>query len=96
LANHLEKDVIDKFTTQGIAKKEELDAASCALLKCSAGFAEGTPEKAYYEKLEQIGNQPEYAELRDKLANEQFTVSYVDPNTGATITYSIPLFQYDN
>lgn len=96
LANHLEKDVIDKFTTQGIAKKEELDAASCALLKCSAGFAEGTSEKAYYEKLEQIGNQPEYAELRDKLVNEQFTVSYVDPNTGATITYSIPLFQYDN
>ena len=96
LANHHEKATITKLANEGLAKKEELDAASCALLKCSAGFAEGSAERAYYEKLEKIGSQPEYAALREKLSNEQLMVSYADPTTGITINYSIPLFQYDN
>ena len=81
---------------QGVASKEALDAAACALIKCSAEFAEGTAEKAYYERLEKAGNQPEYAALREQLANQPYVISYFDPNTGEKVTYSIPLFQYDN
>lgn len=61
LANYHEKSAMQKLIDSGEATKESLDAASCALLKCAAEFTEGSAEKAYYEQLEKIGNQPEYA-----------------------------------
>ncbi|QLR44658.1 hemagglutinin repeat-containing protein [Enterobacter sp. RHBSTW-00994] len=94
LTNPIEKEAINRLVTEGIAKKEELNAAACALLKCSSEFAEGTVEKAYYEELEKIGNQPEYAALREQLANEKFVVSYKDPLTGENVTIAVQLFQY--
>ncbi|WP_245191450.1 hemagglutinin repeat-containing protein [Kosakonia oryzendophytica] len=94
LANHMEKTVIDRLAKEGVATKQEIDAAACALLKCSAEFAEGTAEKAYYENLEKTGSKPEYAALREQLANEKFAVSYKDPLTGENVTISVALFQY--
>ncbi|EOV9674442.1 hemagglutinin repeat-containing protein [Cronobacter turicensis] len=96
LANHTEKTVIDRLAKEGVATKQQLDAAACALLKCSAEFAEGTAEKAYYENLEKTGSQPEYAALREQLANEKFVVSYKDPLTGENVTISTALFKYTN
>lgn len=85
LANYHEKSAMQKLIDSGEATKESLDAASCALLKCAAEFTEGSAEKAYYEQLEKIGNQPEYAELRDKLRKTEFTVSYFDKISGLNI-----------
>ncbi|AWH88632.1 DUF637 domain-containing protein [Limnobaculum parvum] len=77
-------------------KEKQLTAAACALVKCSAEFAEGTAEKAAYEALELAGNRPEYAALREQLSQEKFLVSYTDPLTGERVVQDFAMFQYSN
>ncbi|XQA63752.1 hemagglutinin repeat-containing protein [Xanthomonas sacchari] len=72
-----------------------LTAAACALVKCSAQFADGTPEKAFWGALEAKGAGDEYKQLGDLLGEQiyQDYSSYTAAKTG--IPSEKQLFDYD-
>jgi len=50
---------------KGDATQEaRLSAAACAVLKCSAGYPEGSAEYNTYKAIEDLGNSPAYADAR--------------------------------
>ncbi|MDC9597785.1 hypothetical protein [Xenorhabdus anantnagensis] len=56
---------------------------------------EGTEEWIKYKQLEEKGNSPEYAALRDQLAKETLTIDVPQPD-GTVAHYAFPMFQYGN
>jgi filamentous hemagglutinin len=77
-----------KEPAKGDAKKEaRLTAAGCAVVKCSAEFAVGSPECIAAKAVENLGNSPDYAVDRELLTKHTATIGNRDQ-----VTY--PLFQY--
>ncbi|QTL40329.1 hemagglutinin repeat-containing protein [Xenorhabdus budapestensis] len=93
LTTSVEKERLQTLAEKGVAPKEVLDAAACAIVKCSAQFVEGTEEWIKYKQLEEKGNSPEYAALRDQLAKETLTIDVPQPD-GTIAHYAFPMFQY--
>lgn len=59
---------IKELSDGDVAREAELTAAACALVKCSAGFAEGTDERAQWAAIEALGATPGALEDREWLA----------------------------
>jgi filamentous hemagglutinin len=59
-----------KDKASGDPKMEaQLSAAACALIQCSSGFPEGSEQYNYYKSIENLGNSPEYASIRQEVQN---------------------------
>ncbi|MGN7840299.1 VENN motif pre-toxin domain-containing protein, partial [Stenotrophomonas sp. 22385] len=59
---------IKELSNGDVAREAELTAAACALVKCSAGFAEGSDERAQWAAIEALGSTPAALEDRQWLA----------------------------
>ncbi|KKC99500.1 hypothetical protein [Photobacterium halotolerans] len=57
LPNEKEQHALNKLAGDDPAKQRELLSAACAMIKCSAEFAYGSDERAYYQALEAEGAQ---------------------------------------
>jgi filamentous hemagglutinin len=62
-----EKARIKRLAGGDASKQAALAAASCALVKCSAEFAEGSAEHAYWKAIENLGNTPALKDERELL-----------------------------
>lgn len=85
---------------QGDEKRyEDLEAAACYIMKCSAEFEEGSFAYKYYSELEAKGGSPELAQYRELLNNTYVTTSYdvINDETqqSVTVNKSKKLFDYD-
>jgi len=89
-----EKDRIHELAGGDQGEEASLSAAACALVHCSAQYAEGTPEYAYYSQLEAIGSQPQYSEYRTLLSQQTYTRMGVNSDGKAT-PVTEGLFDYD-
>ncbi|GJL35951.1 hypothetical protein TUM17576_27710 [Enterobacter hormaechei] len=73
-------------------KEARLKAAACALVKCSAEFAEGSADYIKAQALEQLGNSDAYASERTQLASQS---SNQQIYAMGSYTYaSVPMFGY--
>ncbi|WP_414629220.1 VENN motif pre-toxin domain-containing protein [Xanthomonas sacchari] len=86
---------IKELSKGDVQLQADLTAAACARVKCSAQFADGTPEKAFWGALEAKGAGDEYKQLGDLLAEQiyQDYSSYTAAKTG--IPSEKQLFDYD-
>lgn len=73
-------------------KEARLKAAACALVKCSAEFAEGSPDYVKALALEQLGNSDAYATERTQLASQ--SGSQLIYAMGSNASASLPMFGY--
>ena len=73
-------------------KEARLKAAACALVKCSAEFAEGSADYIKAQALEQLGNSDAYASERTQLAAQNSNqLIYA---MGSYTYASVPMFGY--
>ncbi len=75
------------------AREAELTAAACALIKCSAGFPEGSAERAQWAAIEAMGSTPAAREDREWL-QVQVLPGYVY-TAGNGMAVNTKLFEYD-
>ncbi|MQB55581.1 hemagglutinin repeat-containing protein [Rahnella sp. RcJ3] len=73
-------------------KEARLKAAACALVKCSAEFAEGSPDYVKAQALEQLGNSDAYASERTVLASQ--SGNQLIYAMGSYASASLPMFGY--
>lgn len=73
-------------------------AAACALINCSAEFADDDPMKEVYQKLEELGNSNELQAYREALAVLEYIKTNIVPDVNCfyPITYETveKLFEY--
>ena len=67
LLNAVELARIKELSNGDVVREAELTAAACALVKCSAGFAEGSVERAEWAAIEALGSTPEALDDRQWL-----------------------------
>ncbi|MDF2481642.1 MAG: hypothetical protein K0R79_1999 [Stenotrophomonas indicatrix] len=67
LLNVIELARIKELSNGDVVREAELTAAACALVKCSAGFAEGSVERAEWAAIEALGSTPEALDDRQWL-----------------------------
>ncbi|HGM5043613.1 TPA: hemagglutinin repeat-containing protein [Stenotrophomonas maltophilia] len=67
LLNTVELARIKELSNGDVVREAELTAAACALVKCSAGFAEGSAERAEWAAIEALGSTPEALDDRQWL-----------------------------
>ncbi|WP_225445202.1 hypothetical protein [Photobacterium arenosum] len=72
LPNEKEQHALNKLAGDDPAKQRELLSAACAMIKCSAEFAYGSDERAYYQALEAEGAQNTYAQTVLKNYHESY------------------------
>ncbi|MDY4282987.1 hemagglutinin repeat-containing protein [Xanthomonas sp. LF06-19] len=86
---------IKELSKGDVQLQADLTAAACARVRCSAQFADGTPEKAFWGALEAKGASDEYKQLGDLLAEQIYKdySSYTAAKTG--IPSEKQLFDYD-
>ncbi len=89
-----EKQRIQALAGGDQTKEVRLTAAACALVHCSAEYAEGSPEYAYYSKLEAVGNGDDYAGDRQLLKDQSYQRMGVNGDGKATPVTEY-LFTYD-
>lgn len=73
-------------------KEARLKAAACALVKCSAEFAEGSADYVKAQALEQLGNSDAYASERTLLASQ--SGNQLIYAMGSYASASLPMFGY--
>ncbi|QEM92213.1 filamentous hemagglutinin N-terminal domain-containing protein [Kosakonia radicincitans] len=73
-------------------KEARLKAAACALVKCSAEFAEGSADYIKAQALEQLGNSDAYASERTQLASQ--SSNQLIYAMGSYTYASVPMFGY--
>jgi filamentous hemagglutinin len=88
-----EKDRIKQLAGGDPNREADLSAAACALVKCSAEYAIGTPEYDYYCHLEALGNQPQYSDDRELLKQQTYT-NYITMKDGGQVPVEQNLFTY--
>ena len=95
--------VVEQRRINELAKDNELEkllyhAAACALVHCSAEFADDDPMKVAYQKLEELGNSDELQAYRQTLASQEYIKTNVLPNVNGVypMTYETveKLFEY--
>ena len=83
---------IKELSNGDVARELELTAAACALVKCSAGFVEGSDERAQWAAVEALGSSAEALEDRNWL-KAQVLPGYLYTAGSGMLTEEL-LFQY--
>ncbi|XKM14522.1 VENN motif pre-toxin domain-containing protein [Orbaceae bacterium ac157xtp] len=99
LTTNSEDKRIDELAQNDERERLLYQAAACALIKCSAEFADDDPMKAVYQQLEILGNSDELQTYRDILNQQTETkIGYVSTylTGGSVVTYETlnKLFEY--
>ncbi len=87
---HSEKDRIKQLAGNDKAKEARLEAAACALVKCSAEYPVGSNAYLFFKTVEDAGNRPELQAERALLL-QQTEVRL----PGSDLSYVASLFQHE-
>ena len=89
---------INELAKDNEQEKLLYQAAACALVHCSAEFADDDPMKAVYQKLEELGSSDELQAYREALALQEYIKTNIVPDVNGfyPITYETveKLFEY--